>query len=155
MRNAIWQVFVGAIATLLLVGMFCGCGGYGFWALAKMQANTKSTPKAPLTRREQIAQHFSPLDGHCYTIETAIKKQLNDPGSYQHAKTVWIDEGSTVFVVTEIRAKNPFGAMILTTFHGRISFSNGYVIEVHEGEPDLSKVMPYKEPTSEDTGKKS
>jgi hypothetical protein len=59
---------------------------------------------------------LSAWDGACNVCERAIKAQLNDPSSYGHAATARPQiEGAYWTVETSFRAKNAFGALILTS----------------------------------------
>ena len=60
----------------------------------------------------QFKEHI--LDnGHCYAVDDAIKKKLNDAGSYEWVSGKWYSLGDGVYEVDcEFTAKNAFNATI-------------------------------------------
>jgi ribosomal protein L7/L12 len=63
---------------------------------------------------EAFKDNFCVQDIECTALSSAIKKQLNDPDSYesQKIKVEW-EEGNKFKVTNEFRAKNAFGAKVL------------------------------------------
>lgn len=60
---------------------------------------------------EAIGKHFNALDGSHIGLTAAIKSSLNDPKSYEHDKTTYLDKGDHLIVTTTFRAKNEYGGM--------------------------------------------
>jgi hypothetical protein len=69
-------------------------------------------------RKEQIESQFSVLDGSHKKVVDEIKKQMKNPKSYEHIKTVYFDRETTdnmVKVVCEFRGTNAFNAVVKNT----------------------------------------
>jgi len=66
-----------------------------------------------LNRQKVIEEQFSPWDGSHYTVSRLIQKNMNDPDSYDHVKTVYYDKGDHLIVNTTFRGKNAFNATIV------------------------------------------
>lgn len=66
--------------------------------------------------KEQLKSHFSLWDGSCRPLERQVKKNLNDPDSYDHDKTGYkfITARNAMYVETRFRANNKFGAKVIT-----------------------------------------
>jgi hypothetical protein len=66
-----------------------------------------------VSRKELIEKQFSSWDGSHYKLEAYIKSTMNDPDSYQHIKTVYLDKGDYLLVKTTFRGKNVFNALVI------------------------------------------
>lgn len=67
-----------------------------------------------LAEAERIKEAFSSWDGHNIILQKYIKRNIDDPESYEHVKTSYIDLGDKKLrVFTQFRAKNRFGALVL------------------------------------------
>lgn len=82
-------------------------------------------------RTKAIEKQFSSWDGSHMRLERYIKKQMNDPGSYEHVKTTYSDNGTNITVVTQFRGKNSFGAIVLNTLKAKVDI-DGEVLEIIE-----------------------
>ncbi|REG96159.1 hypothetical protein [Flavobacterium aquicola] len=75
-----------------------------------------SEPEVKLTKAEihkqNIEKLFHPWDGSNIVLEQKIKESLNDPESYEHITTSYIDTGDFLSVKTVFTAKNGFGGVI-------------------------------------------
>lgn len=80
-------------------------------------------------RKEQIESQFSAWDGSHFGLERAIKDAMNDPGSYEHVKTVYWDKGDYLIVSTVFRGKNAFGGIVKNSVKAKVSLS-GQVIKI-------------------------
>jgi hypothetical protein len=68
--------------------------------------------KAPQEQHiQKIENQFSAWDGSHMKLEALLKANLNDPKSYEHVKTTYIDYDDHLFVIMSYRAKNGFGAL--------------------------------------------
>lgn len=92
-------------------------------------------PPKPLTaeelRIEKIESQFNQFTGSHRLLEGAIKKILNDPDSYQHDETRYLDNKDHILVTTRYRAKNGFGALVLNSITAKFDIQ-GNLIEVIE-----------------------
>jgi hypothetical protein len=68
----------------------------------------------PLSEKEQnIKELFSSWDGSCKVVSARIKESLNNPDSYQHVQTSYINRpNGHIVVTTRFRATNGFGAIM-------------------------------------------
>ncbi|TXH43745.1 MAG: hypothetical protein E6Q97_33660 [Desulfurellales bacterium] len=77
--------------------------------------NNLINPPPPKTqeqiRKEGIEQYFDPFTGEHRALTNAIKQSLNDPESYSHDKTLYIENGGVLFITTTFRARNKHGGM--------------------------------------------
>lgn len=69
-------------------------------------------------RKEQIESQFSAWDGSHKKVVDEIKKQMKNPNSYEHIKTVYFDRekmDNMIKVVCEFRGTNAFNAVVKNT----------------------------------------
>jgi len=93
-------------AWLVLIIIFC------FFAWSTNLFGPKSSPRA-VAARSPIERQFSAWDGSHIALTKRIKEQLNDPGSYDHGKTVHVEKDGTLNIMVSFRATNGFGALVL------------------------------------------
>lgn len=95
-------------------------------------------PAAPKTkqelRTEKIIGLFSSWDGSLYELNSYIKKNLNDPKSFEHVKTTYSDYGSYLVVKTVYRGKNAFGALVVNSITAQVDL-NGNPVKIISTEP--------------------
>lgn len=84
-------------------------------------------------RTKMLEEQFSAWDGSHINLTRLLKKNLNDPDSYEHVETVYWDRGNYLIVQTKYRAKNGFGAMVLGRVKIKASLT-GDILEVLEQE---------------------
>lgn len=95
---------------------------------------TYSAPKPTKSKWELWQeQYVSGWDGSCRPVEQLIKKNLNDPKSYEHSETRYYLNADTtkVNVLTAFRAKNGFGGLVLTTYSAEVDMA-GNVLTIEE-----------------------
>lgn len=123
-----------------------GCAGRGCLVIiglivisaiiSQFADNNKSKNSAPTTpktqaelRKEQVEKQFSAWDGSHRGLTRFIKNSMNDPDSYEHVKTVYLDKGDYLIVKTTFRGKNAFGGVVVNWIQAKVDL-NGNVIEV-------------------------
>lgn len=89
--------------TLLFLLFKCTCG-------SDSESEIKLT-KAEI-HKQNIEKLFHPWDGSNIELEKRIKESLNDPESYEHVTTTYVDTGDFLSVKTIFTAKNGFGGVI-------------------------------------------
>ena len=94
-------------------------------AAEKIQA-TIAVSKA---RRDLIATQFSPWDHSHRGLTAFIKASMNDPSSYDHVSTRFVDMGTHLVVTTTFRGKNGFGALVKNSVTAIVAL-NGNVVSV-------------------------
>lgn len=83
-------------------------------------AQAEAARRAAMTpgqlRRERIEQQFSGWDGSHHAVEQAIKARMNNPRSYVHERTTWVDRGigHGITAHTTFRGTNAFNAVVRT-----------------------------------------
>lgn len=86
-----------------------------------------SKPKAPPTaaelRQQKIENQFSGWDGSHRHLERSVKASLKDPDSYQHIETRYKDNGDSISVFMNYRAKNSFGGYVVNTVVAKYDLS--------------------------------
>ena len=95
------------------------------------QQKTKDEISQAQARKKEIESQFSPWDGSHRDLERRIKDAMNDPDSYKHYKTVYVDHGDYITVSTEFGGKNGFGGMVRNTISADYSI-DGTLIKVHQ-----------------------
>ncbi len=103
----------------------------GYFANKKGTMSSTPTPIPQKTqeelRKEKIERHFSQWDGSHKVLTRRIKESMNDPDSYEHVGTTYMDMGNHLIVTTEFRGKNAFGGVVLNWIKVKV---DGNVIEV-------------------------
>jgi len=100
----------GTIAAALIL-FFVAFGGF-ISAYESTQPQPVKTPQQ--LRAEEIEKHFDAWNGSHIGLTATIKSSLNDPESYQHDKTTYIDKVDHLIITTIFRAKNQYGG--ITTY---------------------------------------
>lgn len=85
----------------------------------------------PDTRKEQIERGFNSWDGSHINLTSRIKSSMNDPNSYEHVKTTYLDNGDYLIVETTFRGSNAFGGIVTQTVSAKVGLS-GNVISLIE-----------------------
>jgi len=85
------------------------------------------------THQENINLGFSIWDGSHRQLVKLIKMEMNDPSSFDHVETKYIDNGNgTLNVLMKYRGKNAFGAIVLDSVKVRTNINSGEVVDVIE-----------------------
>jgi hypothetical protein len=95
-------------------------------AEARAAAEAEAARKA---REELIEKQFSGWDGSHRGLTEYIKKSMNDPDSYQHDETTYIDKGDHLIVYTKFRGKNAFGGVVRNSAVAKVDLQ-GNILEV-------------------------
>lgn len=89
--------------------------------------------QAKKERQELVEKAFSPYDGSHRKLTDYIKAHMNDPESFEHVETTYIDRPGNGYVeVKEIfRGKNAYNATVLNTVWAKCKVE-GDVIEIEK-----------------------
>jgi hypothetical protein len=99
------------------------------------QVKTKKSNESPAKKRKKrIEAAFSPWDGSHRFLERSIKRSMNDPDSYDHISTTYLDKGKYLIVKTTFRGKNAFGALVINSVTAKTDL-DGNVLEIISEEP--------------------
>ena len=71
--------------------------------------------QAAAERTELLEEQFSTWDGSHINLTRVIKDAMNDPDSYKHDETVYVDNGDHLIVTTTFRGANAFGGVVKNT----------------------------------------
>jgi hypothetical protein len=88
-----------------------------------------SAAKVVSDRKEKIESQFSAWDGAHHNLERMIKKNMNDPDSYDHIETTYWDMGDHLVVLTKFRGKNAFGGKVINMVKAKVDL-DGNVIKI-------------------------
>lgn len=91
---------------------------------------TPAPTKSPEELRiEKIERQFSAWDGSHIAVTRRIKEEMNDPKSYEHVKTEYIDcmkvskcgDEDFITVITDFRGKNAFGGVVKNSVLAKVT----------------------------------
>lgn len=99
-------------------------------ASAAKEAAAQAAATAKAERQKKIEAQFSGWSGAHYNFERMIKDAMNDPGSYEHVETKYIDKGSYIRVSCTFRGKNGFGGTVKNTKIADFSVNGTFLKEV-------------------------
>ena len=80
---------------------------------AAAQGRKAAAQKKISDRQSKIESGFSFWDGSHRGLTRLIKESMNDPKSYEHVKTTYVDMGDYLIVETTFRGKNAFGGLVI------------------------------------------
>ncbi|WP_272233751.1 hypothetical protein [Pseudomonas syringae] len=96
---------------------------------AKIEADQQAAA-ARASRIKQIESQFSQWDGSHRTFERLIKQAMNDPDSYDHVDTRYVDKGKFIRVYCTFRGKNAFGGTVKNTRVADFDINGNFLQEV-------------------------
>ena len=108
------------------------------------QTPQQTTPKptispekqAKIDYKEWIDSQFSAWDGSHVKLVELVKENMNDPKSFEHVETKYIDNGDSLTIFMKFRGTNAFGGKILNTVTGHADYkANNIKIIEYNGEP--------------------
>ncbi len=97
---------------------------------AAKEAAALAASVAKAERQKKIEAQFSGYSGVHYQFERMIKAAMNDPDSYDHVETKYIDKGSYIRVFLTFRGKNGFGGLVKNTKVADFSIRGDFLREV-------------------------
>jgi hypothetical protein len=97
--------------------------------LAKVAADQRATAERE-ERRKKIESQFSSWDGSHRNFERLIKQAMNDPSSYDHVDTRYVDKGKFIRVYCTFRGKNAFGGIVKNTKVADFDIDGNFINEV-------------------------
>ena len=102
--------------------------GFLFLAFASSGSEDSSSSE-PMTRTDSIHAQFSSWNGSHPALTKLIKDNMNDPKSYDHIETRFIDKGDYIYVIAKFRGTNAFGGVVINTVTANVDF-RGNVIKI-------------------------
>lgn len=86
----------------------------------KLQEEIAKQEELNKNRKELIEKQFSEYDGSHRGLEKYVKDNMNDPDSYDHIETRFLDKGDFILVVTKFRGANAFGGKVINTVSAKV-----------------------------------
>lgn len=118
---------VGCAVVLVIIALIW------FWPSGSDKTQTKIlTPEEQ--RLERIKKQFSSWDGSHIKLTQVVKDLMNDPKSFEHKETRYIDQGDTLQVLMVFRGKNVFGGVVENYVRATVDL-DGNVLEINEWGP--------------------
>lgn len=120
-----------------------------FFLLLILIVSTSPEPEEPPKTPEQIAADsvkarrdllvkngvFSDYSGQSVAMITAVSTLMNDPNSFEHLQTKYIDKGGdSIVLIMEYTGKNAFGGRVRGKAVGIVSATDGSLIELLSNE---------------------
>lgn len=81
------------------------------------------------TKKAKIKVQFSAWSGSHRRLEKVIKSAMNDPDSYKHVKTTYVENDDYILVKTTYRGKNGFNATITESVMVKVDI-DGNLLEI-------------------------
>jgi len=94
--------------------------------------NANGTKKS--SRQLEIEKQFSGYDGSHYELTELIKNAMDDPSSYEHIQTSYLDMTDFIIVKTVYSGKNAFGGRVKRFVRAKVS-NSGQIMEILEEGP--------------------
>ncbi len=115
-KNSIWTYVFTFVA---LIVAFKACD-------ACLCSPSKNSP--PLDSREaKIKSQFSSWDGSHIKLEKWVKDKMNDPGSYEHVETTYLDNGDNLTIIMTFRGKNAFGGVVKNLARAEVDLEGNFI----------------------------
>lgn len=86
-----------------------------------------TTNSGSSTRADRIKSQFSAWDGSHRALVSAVKEQMNDPGSFEHVETRYVDKSDHLLVIMRFRGRNGFGGVVTQTVSAKIDMSGNII----------------------------
>lgn len=89
--------------------------------------------KDSVARKKVIDRLFSVWDGSNYKLVAYVKKNMQDPKSFEHVSTkYWVfDKTNTIVIKMQYRGKNSFNAVVMERVKATVNIE-GELLEVKE-----------------------
>jgi len=100
---------------------FVGLSFFGILAIIIMTAEPTPDRPAPTNAEQCVDPEYSMSDGVMYTASSLLKRNLNDPDSYQKIGQHF----AGTRVVTNYRAKNGFGGYVTAVSISEVTYVDG------------------------------
>ena len=101
------------------------------------QSVATPTPESTVSPEEahqrKISYAFSAYDGSHLELTRSVKKQMNDPKSFEHVKTEYADKGDYIYLEMTFRGKNALGVLVLNKVAAKATI-DGQILEMQQIE---------------------
>lgn len=142
----VWQKILIVIGAFIVIGAIGSNGNKATPTKVatnkKVTATIQATPTPTLSAEAKkkmeeaklkadydkwIESQFSPWDGSHMELVKLLKKNLNDPDSYEHVETKYWDQKDGILIKMTYRAKNAFGGLILQNVTAKADYKTNMI----------------------------
>jgi len=127
-------VFGSIMSIFILLMILANTGDF------EEEPKEEPEPVKELTAEERFQQNiedqFSPWNGSHMKLVDYVKRNMNDPKSFEHVQTKYMlnDNKTELELEMKFRGKNAFGAMVLNTVYARADVETGEILEIMVAE---------------------
>jgi len=89
----------------------------------------KCSNNEPEQIKDPIEIQFSEWDGSHIQLTNEIKRNMNNPDSYEHIETKYMIKDNIILVSTSFRGTNVFGAVVINNAFAEVDM-NGKIINI-------------------------
>lgn len=107
-----------------------GLSIFFFIGAERIKCNDNNRPQ----HVKDIENQFDHFNGSHIKVTNYIKSQMNNPSSFEHVQSKYIDETGYLLIIETYRGTNSFGAVVTNTVKAKVDMS-GNIIEVIESLP--------------------
>ncbi len=112
------------LLVILIIGYF-GCKSC---ESDSSQSVSQTKPEIPKTTNDLIQEQFSAWDGSHRKLKELIKATMNDPKSFDHVKSGYVENtDGTISVYTTFRGKNVFGGVVTKSASAKFTIMGEFV----------------------------
>jgi len=87
------------------------------WLAQITPAQATPEPTPDRNHAEAVTAQFSSWDGTHRNLVKYVKEHMNDPKSFEHVETKYVDKGELLIIQMQFRGKNKFNATVLNTIY--------------------------------------
>lgn len=106
MTNNNGGCFKIVVVFLMVIFLFCSCVSSCGSHKEKQNVETKSEFEL------KWGKHFSAWDGSCKSLVKTVKKNMNNPRSFEHVQTKIVESDNFLVITMTFRGENTFGGTV-------------------------------------------
>lgn len=104
-----------------------------WFAMSEANRWAKLQNLSPAEKRDrQAAGLLSAPGGASPALIKHVQDRMNDPESFQHVQTLYVDRGEFLQVSMKYRGKNAFGGTVTESVQAKVWFPDGRVSDVQK-----------------------
>lgn len=123
-RRALTWLFIG-LGALLIAPVI-------YFFIDRLR--TSPAERAERQHRQEVQALFSGPGGSVPALVDWVQQRMNDPESFQHVETRYIDRGGEILVFMTYRGRNAFGGTVTEKVSARLS-NSGRLSDVMKVDP--------------------
>ncbi|MEQ8409097.1 MAG: zinc ribbon domain-containing protein [Gammaproteobacteria bacterium] len=130
--------FTPSASDLVAILFFAFLAGFTIWGIyvnnfvfkdGASPAPPTAAQVAAQRRTDQIESQFSPFNGSHRNLVNIVKTSMNDPDSFEHVETGYVDAGDNIRIQMVYRGRNAFGGTV-TERITVLANLNGDILEI-------------------------